>query len=135
MARRRSSIGFLGVFGRSQDLRQFDDALRAVDVHPKLVPEAVKITVVNLLKDHAIGEEPAPQSYRAAADIVGYCMIGAEAFAGANDIQLVRQIECRIEAALETGDSLDAQLILLTLHAGVIQPSIIQRYQLESATS
>jgi hypothetical protein len=135
MARRRPSIGFLGVFGRSQDLRQFDDALRAVDVHPKLVPEAVKITVVNLLKDHAIGEEPAPQSYRAAADIVGYCMIGAEAFAGANDIQLVRQVERRIEAALETGDSLDAQLILLTLHAGVIQPSIIQRYQLESATS
>ena len=135
MARRRSSIGFLGVFGRSQDLRQFDDALRAVDVHPKLVPEAVKITVVNLLKDHAIGEEPAPQSYRAAADIVGYCMIGAEAFAGANDIQLVRQVERRIEAALETGDSLDAQLVLLTLHAGVIQPSIIQRYQLESASN
>ena len=50
MARRRSSIGLFGVFGRSGDLRQLDQALRSVDVHPRLVPEAVKLTVVNLLR-------------------------------------------------------------------------------------
>jgi hypothetical protein len=33
-----------------------------------------------------------------------------------------------------SGDSLDAQLILLTLHARVIQPSVVDRYDLESAT-
>jgi len=133
MARRGSSFGLFGIFGRSSDLRQFDQALRSVDVHPRLVPEAVKLTAVNLLKDHAIGDEPAPQSYRAAAEIIGYCMIGAEAFAGANDEHLSLQVGRRIESALETGDSLDAQLVLLTLHARVIQPSVVHRYGLESA--
>jgi hypothetical protein len=135
MARKLSSFGLFGIFGRSHDLRQFDNALRSVDVHPKLVPEAVKLTVVNLLKDHAIGDEPAPQAYRAAAEIVGYCMIGAEAFAGANDQSLALAVERRIEAALDLGHSLDAQLVLLTLHAKVIQPSVVQHYGLESAGS
>jgi len=132
MTRRRSSIGLFGIFGRSQDLRRLDQALRSVDVHPRLVPEAVKLTVVNLLKDHAIGDEPAPQSYRAASELVGYCMIGAEAFAAANDTHLTLQVERRIDAALLSGDSLDAQLILLTLHAGVIQPSVVDHFHLES---
>lgn len=41
-------------------------------MHPKVVPEPVKITVVDLLKDHAIGDGLAAQSYRAAAEIEGY---------------------------------------------------------------
>jgi hypothetical protein len=132
MARRRSSIGLFGFFGRSYDLRQFDQALRSVDVHPALVPEAVKLTVVNLLKDDAMSGDPASQCYIAAAEIVGYCMIGAEAFAGANGEQLTLAVEGRIDAALESQGSLDAQLVLLTLHAGVIQPSVVQHYGLES---
>jgi len=134
MTRQRSSLGLFGIFGRSQDLRRLDQALRSVDVHPRLVPEAVKLTVVNLLKEHAIGNEPAPQSYRAAAELVGYCMIGAEAFAGANDAHLTLQVERRIDDALQSGDSLDAQLILLTLHARMIQPSVVDHFHLESAT-
>jgi len=133
MARRRSSFGFMGIFGRSHDLRQFDQALRSVDVHPALVPEAVKLTAVNLLKDQAGNDDPAPQSYRAAAEIVGYCMIGADGFAGANGEDLAREVERRIEAALPSGEGLDAQLVLLTLHARVIQPSVVQHFGLESA--
>ena len=133
MARRYSSLGLFGIFGRSGDLRQFDQALRSVDLHPKLVPEAIKLTACALLKDHALGGEPAPAAYRAAAEIVGYCMIGADAFAGANDVALTLDVEHRIDAALSVGDSLDAQLVLLTLHARVIQPSVVDRFQLESA--
>jgi hypothetical protein len=133
MARRYSSLGLFGIFGRSADLRAFDSALRSIDLHPRLVPEAIKLTAVALLKDHAIGDEPAPQAYRAAAEIIGYCMIGPEGFAGANDEALTEQVEHRIEWALETGDSLDAKLVLLTLHAKVIQPSVVYRFQLESA--
>ena len=129
---RRPSIGFLGVFGRSDDMRRLDGALRSLDVHPKLVPEAVKITLVNLLKDDTAGGKLEDKRYRAAAEIVGYCMIGAEGFAGANDAGLARVVEERIEAALVAGDSLDAQLILLTLHAGLIQASVVERYRLES---
>jgi hypothetical protein len=132
MARRGSSFGFMGIFGRSHDLRQLDQALRSVDVHPAVVPEAVKLTTVNLLKDHAGDDDPAPQAYRAAAEIVGYCMVGADAFAGANEPEVVLAVERRIEAALHSGESLDAQLVLLTLHAGVIQPSVVHAYGLET---
>lgn len=135
MSRKRSSFGLFGIFGRSEDLRQFDRALRSLDVHPRTVPEAVKLAAVNLLKDHAIGDEPAPQSYRAAAEIIGYCMIGAEAFAGANDAALAAQVEQRIGAALQAADSLDAQLVLLALHAGVVQPSVVREFQLSAETS
>ena len=37
------------------------------------------------------------------------------------------------EAALEKPESLDAQLILLTLHAKVIQPSVVHQFQLDSS--
>lgn len=132
MTRQRPSMGFLGRFGRSSDLRQLDEALRALDLHPNLVPEPVKITVVNLLKDHAGGGIPAAQDYEGAAEIVAYCMVGADGFASANGQGAARGVESRIEAALLTGDSLDAQLILLTLHAEVIQPSVVERFGLET---
>ncbi len=132
MTRPRSSLGLFGIFGRSSDLRQLDEALRALDVHPRLVPEAVKLTAVNLLKDHAIGPEPAPHASRAAAEVIAYCMIGADAFAGVNGPDLAALTERRIEAALEAGDSLDAQLVLLTMHAGVIQPSVVNQFQLDA---
>ena len=132
MARRNSSFGLFGRFGRSEDLRRLDGALRSVDLHPNMVPEAVKLTVVNLLKDHAIGDEPAPQSYRSAAELLAYCMVGAEGFAGANDVPLALQVEQRIERALEHGDTLDAQLVLLTISAKVIQPSVVGHFALTS---
>jgi hypothetical protein len=134
MARSRSSLGLFGIFGRSADLRQLDQALRSVDVHPRLVPEAVKLTAVALLKDHAIGPEPAPQAYRAAAELLAYCMVGAEGFAGANDSDLTFAVERRIDAALASPTSLDAQLVLLTLHAKIIQPSVVHQFQIESST-
>ncbi len=134
MARRNSSIGFMGVFGRSSDLRQLDQALRSVDLHPKLVPEAVKLTVCALLKDQANSDDPPAQAYRPAAEIVAYCMLGANGFAGANDVALTEAVERRIEAALTAGDSLDAQLVLLAMHARVMQPSVVDRFELESAT-
>ena len=133
MARRRSSIGLFGIFGRSYDLRQFDASLRALDVHPALVPEAVKLTAVNLLKDHAVDDEPTPQAYKAAAEIIGYCMIGAEGFAGANTDDLATLVERRIEAALDYTGTLDAQLVLLALHSKIIQPSVVSMFGLESA--
>lgn len=133
MARRNSSIGFMGLFGRSNDLRQLDQALRALDLHPKLVPEAVKLTICALLKEHMGVDEPPSHAYGPAAEIVAYCMIGPDAFAGANSVELALAVERRIETALIAGDSLDAQLVLLTLHARVIQPSVVARFELESA--
>ncbi len=132
MVQRGLSLGLFARFGRSGALRQFDGALRSGDLHPSLVPEAVKLTAVRLLMEHAPAGEPAPKAYRAAAEIIGYCLIGAQSFAGANDPALAAQVERRIEAALDTGASLDAKLVLLTLHAKLIQPSVVDHFQLES---
>ncbi|HYJ58410.1 MAG TPA: hypothetical protein VEW64_03535 [Methyloceanibacter sp.] len=127
------SLGLFGIFGRSQELRDFDTALRSVDLHPKLVPEAVKLTAVKLLKQQAPGGSVQPQTYSAAAEILAYCMIGADGFAGANAPELANAVEQRIETALAAGTSLDAQLVLLALHARVIQPSVVAFFDLESS--
>jgi hypothetical protein len=132
MIQRGLSIGFFGIFGRSAELRALDQALRAVDLHPKLVPEAVKLTAVRLLMEDAQGSEPTDRAYREAAEMIAYCMVGADAFAAANDEDLAESVERRIETALATGESLDAKLVLLTLHAKVIQPSVIEDFGLES---
>jgi len=133
MAPRGLSIGLFGVFGRSAELRELDKALRAVDLHPVVVPEAVKLAAVGLLREQAPNGEPALASYRAAAEIIAYCMIGCDAFAHANGKTLAAKVERRIEAALEPGTSLDAKLVLLTLHARVIQSSVVDDFGLESS--
>jgi hypothetical protein len=131
MVRRRPSLGLFGIFGRSPKLRQLDQTFRSLDVHPRLVPEAVKLTIVSLLEDHASGE-PTPQAYRAAAEIVGYCIMGPAAFAAVDEPDLAIDVERRIDRALEFSSTLDAKLVLLTLHAGVIQQSVVDHFQLES---
>ncbi len=128
------SIGFFGRFGRSASLRAFDTALRSVDLHPNLVPEAVKLTAVKMLIEQTGREAPGDEAMRAAAEIIAYCLLGAEAFAGANSTRLADAVEQRIDAALAAGTSLDARLVLLTLHARVIQPSVVDHFKLEVAS-
>lgn len=128
------SIGFFGVFGRSPVLREFDSALRSVDLHPKLVPEAIKLTVMKLLMEQTGRDDPGAAAMRSAAEIVAYSIIGADAFAGANTNRLADDVEQRIDAALASGTSLDAKLVLLTLHARVIQQSVVDHFKLEVAS-
>jgi len=129
MAKRRSSLGFLNRFGRSGDLRQLDDALREADLHPALVPEGVKLTIVNLMNDHW-PQEPPPEAYASVARLCGYCVAGPETFEQANGRELTLEAERRIESALETGDSFDARIVLMTLHAKLINPEVVERYGL-----
>ena len=131
MARRNPSLGLFGRFGRSDDLRALDGALRAADLHPSLVPDAVKLALLNLLKD-AKGEDPSAKDYAETAALLAYCATGPQAFAAANGDTAASAAESRIEAALEAGESLDASLILLALHAGVIHPRVKEAFELES---
>ncbi len=124
-------LGFLGRFGRAEGLRQLDTALRAVDLHPALVPEAVKLTTLRQLRQ-ATGTKPQPADFAAAAELLAYCMTGPETFAQATDATLTAAVEARIEAAIQSGDSLDARLVLLTLHAGLTQPEVVARFGLET---
>ncbi len=120
-----------GIFGRSHELQRLDQALRGSGLHPRLVPEAVKLTTLKLIKE-AVGSNPGPRPYSAAAELLGYCVLGAQGFTECNGPSLTEAVETRRAAALEAGDSLDARVLLLTLHAGVIQPSVVERYGLEA---
>jgi len=131
MTGRRSSLGLFGVFGRSGDLRALDQALRSFGLHPALVPDAVKLTVLNVLKD-AGGKETSEQDYRETAALVSYCALGREAFEAENGVLAVSTAEHRIEAALERGEGFDASMILLALHARIIHPGVKESFQLES---
>ena len=125
-------LGFFGIFGRSLEVQRLDQAVRTVGLHPRLVPEAVKLTTLKLLKEAEGGASPAPRAYYAAAELLGYCMLGVQGFTESNGLGLTEAVEARLKAALDSGDSLDARVVLLTLHAGVIQPSVTERYGLEA---
>jgi hypothetical protein len=123
-------LGLFGIFGRSHDLKFLDKALREVGLHPRLVPEAVKLTTLKLLGEVGAGRDPA--SYTAAAELLGYCILGAPEFAQCNNSGVTESVEQRLAAAVEAGDTLDARVVLLTLHAGIIQPSVVEHYGLRT---
>ena len=123
-------LGLFGIFGRSQNLKRLDQELLGVGLHPRLVPEAVKLTTLKLLEEAGAGQ--GPSSYATAAELLGYCILGAQEFTRYNNTDLTGSVEKRLAAALETGDSLDAPVILLTLHAGIIQPSLVERHGLQT---
>ena len=54
-------------------------------------------------------------------------MLGAQGLTESNDPSLTQALEARLAAALEAGVSLDARIVLLTLHAGVIRASVAAR--------
>jgi hypothetical protein len=125
-------FGFSVLFGRSREVRRLDDALRAAGLHPGLVPDAVKIAALKLLKEAGQGVSLDPSACGVAAEILAYCILGDQGFQEANDPGATRRLEGRLQAALDVGDSLDARLVLLTLHAGVIHHALTTRYDLHA---
>ena len=95
-------LGLFGIFGRSTELRRLDEALRGVGLHPRRVPEAVKLTTLKLLKE-AHGASPDPRAVAAAAALLGYCLPGPRGFTAANGPGPTAAVEVRLEAALAAG--------------------------------
>ncbi|MEE8172405.1 MAG: hypothetical protein V3T62_05695 [Alphaproteobacteria bacterium] len=126
-------FGFSALFGRSREVRRLDDALRTAGLHPGLVPDAVKIAALKLLKEAGYGASPEPSACALAAEMLTYCIIGGQGFQEEKGRGPALALEARLEAALDAGDSLDARLILLTLHAGIIQGSVVDRYDLSAS--
>lgn len=125
-------MGFFGLFGRSEDLRQLDVALRGAGLHPALVPEGAKLAISNLLKDDNGGNYADPATYPHVADLIAYCLLGHDTFEGEVGPDRARQVEDRIDVALDAGEGVDADLILLTLHSKLIQPSVVDRFGLSA---
>lgn len=125
-------FGFFALFGRSREVRRLDDALRAAGLHPALMPDAVKIAALKLLKEEGLGTSPDLEACAIAAEILTYCSLGDQGFEEEHGRGAARTLEARLEAALEAGDSLDARLILLALHAGIIQGALVDRFDLRA---
>jgi len=117
-------FGLFSLFGRSTAL---EGALKEAGIHPLLVPEAVKLTIVRIHKRY--GEERRTESsYADAAALLAYCMLGRVPFIESNDIPAADRAEDRIEAAIAAGDSADAKLIMLALHSGLITAEIAEQF-------
>ena len=126
-------IRFFDMFlGRSTAMRALDDALRAAGLHPLLVPEPVKLTVIQLTKKHAAAQAQ-EAAFADAAQLLAYCLLGHEQFTDSNGADAAEVADQRVEAAFEDGDTLDAKLILLTHHAGLISPEIADRIEIDES--
>jgi hypothetical protein len=119
-----------GIFGRSQEMQNFDDALRATGVHPRTIPDAVKFATLKQLKEASGGTPPDSRAMAEAADLLGYCVLGPQAYAAKNTHDRIQAVEERMNAAIEKSCGLDARLVLLTLHAGLTHRALIEQYQL-----
>ncbi|CUX79347.1 hypothetical protein Ga0058931_0025 [Roseibaca calidilacus] len=124
-------IRFFDMFlGRSTAMRRLDDAFRAAGLHPLLVPEPVKLTVIELTRKHA-GTAPQGTDFGKSAALLAYCILGHDQFTDSNGGEITARTDERVDAALEAGNSFDAKLILLALHAGLIAPDIADRLELD----
>ena len=119
-----------GIFGRSQEMQNLDGALRAAGVHPRTIPDAVKITTLKQLKEANGGARSNLRELADAADLLGYCVLGSQVFAEKHDRDRIRAVEERLNAAIESGYGLDARLIMLMLHAGLTHHELIERHHL-----
>jgi len=123
-------LGLFGVLGRSRDLQRLDASLRDRGLHPHLMPDAVKLTVLKLLQEETGRRSPSAAAHEAASALLVYCQLGAESYAEENGGPDLDAVEGRLEEALEAGDGLDARLVLLMLHSGMIEPSVVERFDL-----
>lgn len=120
-------LGLFGRFGRSRDLRVLDQEMKSAGVHPAMVSDAVKLTIIRLL--NAAHGTAAPHFAEAAA-LVAYCVLGPETFGDINGSDHAKTVEHRLHRAIVDESSLDAQMILLTMHAHLIRPDVVERYGL-----
>jgi hypothetical protein len=125
-------FSLFALFGRSAAQKALDAALREAGLHPLVVPEAVKITILRLHKQEAGAVARLREdTYGDAAQLLAYCMLGRDQFIASNSVHSADRADLRVEHAIMAGDSRDARLILLALHSGIVAPSIAERLEVE----
>jgi|SRR5690606_28992842 len=130
MVKRGVSIGFLGKFGRSQDLHHLDAALQSAHLQPGFIPEGVKMAAVSLMAEG--GPEPEADAYPPVGALMALCAFGVEEFALHNGCEARAAALERLEKALERGTGTDASIVLLMLHAKLLHQSLKDEYGIEA---
>ena len=125
-------LSVFGIRGRPKEVHRLSDALRNAGIHPALVPDSVKIAVIKLLRENDGGKiSDIDTSCEKAAPMVAYCMLGRDEYADVNDVAAADEVENRLRLAIDSGESLDAQLAMLTLLARVTHPDVVDTFDLE----
>lgn len=119
-------LSIWSLFGPSRERQQLDLALRHHGVHPQLLADPVKLTVLRL-----IGRRPGEAAIDRAAVLIAYCLLGPEDFAEVNPPEQAAEQERRLGLALEAPQGGDARLIMLCLRSGLAEASIEARFELE----
>ena len=120
------------MFGRAPAVQQLDAAFKRAGVPRGAIPDAVTLTAVRLLRE-SHGRAPSDAEADAAAALLSYCVLGRDPVLAGHGAEAVETLEQRLDRAVTEGDSLDARLVLLALHAGLLQESIRDRHGLTSA--
>ncbi len=124
-------LRFFDMFGRSSELTALDEALKAAGLHPLLIPEPVKLTILQLHRksDAALNRTTAKAD---AAQLLSYCVLDHAQFVLVNGPDAAARADQRIDAAVAGETPLDEKLILLALHSGVISPEMADRFDIDS---
>ena len=126
-------LGLFNFFGRSDALKALDLAFREFDVHPRLVPEAVKLAAIRLMqKASDAGYVLRDADHEQAAELICYAILGHDQFVASNSLTAAERAEERLEDAIAAGDSIDAKLILLAVHAGIVHPTLAEELDSEA---
>jgi hypothetical protein len=123
-------LRFFDMFGRSADLTALDEALKTAGLHPLLIPEPVKLTILQLHRKHGDATDRAT-AMADAAQLLAYCVLDQAQFVAVNGAKAADRTEQRITAAIAGAAPLDEKLILLALHAGVISPEMADRFDID----
>ena len=122
-------FGIFGLFGKSKPLTALEAALREAGLHPRLLPDSIKLTVLRLLPDG--GEAAPPDELREAAELLAYCILGPQGFAEATSPRAGLAVERRLDAVLDHPQSLDAQIVVLMLKTDNADPAVAERFEVE----
>lgn len=124
-------FGLFQLFGPSKPQRRLDAAVRELGLHPRLVPDAVKIAIIRMLEERDAHGGATEAACAEVAELLTYLMHGSEVFTEDNGAAATRSAEGRITAAIAAGAGPDARIILLALHAGLVTPEVIDAFGLE----
>ena len=126
-------IGLFRIFGRADGLKALDQALLDFGVHPGAIPEAVKLATIRLMrKASGAGYVLSDRDYETAAELMSYAILGPDQFVASNSLDAARLAGERVDMAIAAGENLDAELLLLTLHADLIHSRVSDQFEIET---
>jgi len=121
-------FGLFGLFGKARGQERLDDCLRQAGLHPATLDEAIKLTLLRLLRGRGEGAAFMAE-LQSSADLLVYCILGPTDFRAKNGPAAAEAQERRLTRAGELGQGLDAEIVLLCLHSGLASETLAERFE------